>query len=295
MRPKSVNLRKILIICGSLVVAGGAFVYLKAQNQAQTANVAPVAPVEAPIAGVKVLVAKKDLAIGERINAESLSWAEFPNASLGNLFITEASAPDSIKFYTNAIVKNAMVAGEPVIATKLVAANGKTSLMAAIITPGMRATSVNVSPDSSVAGFILPDSRVDIILTRAIQFTTDGQQHNKTVASTILENVRVLAIDQKVAPEKDVNAISGATATVELSSSDAEKLKQADSLGDISLVLRSYADGTGPTISRTNTIAMAQPRPERVNTQSPLSSGQPDPNSNTAAAAPAVKIYRGGQ
>jgi pilus assembly protein CpaB len=302
-----VNVRQIGIIGGALIVAGGAFLWMRGQanvNQpTAVAAVAAVAPSKA-----QVLVAAKDLMVGERITTESLKWQDWPEAGAANVaFFVQSKAPDSIKAFENGVVRQEMVSGEPVTAKKIVAVDAATSSMAALLTPGMRATSVVITPDSSVAGFVLPNDRVDVVLTRELQVQANGQTRAQTVSDTILENVRVLAIDQSVAQVKDQKALSGSTATVELTSEDAEKLRLADKLGDISFMLRGYADAAGPTLARVDSAAMAQPLPEAMpkagSTAAPRAPEVPtpaaptprSPNNQTADNGSAVKVYRGGQ
>jgi pilus assembly protein CpaB len=305
-----VNVRQVAIIGGALIVAGGAFLWMRTQaasNQpVSTATaVAAVSPSKA-----QVLVASKDLLVGERITADSLKWMDWPEAGAANVaFFVQSKAPDSLKSFENGIVRQEMVSGEPVTAKKIVAVGAAVSSMAALLTPGMRATAVIITPDSSVAGFVLPNDRVDVVLTRELQVQANGQTRAQTVSDTILENVRVLAIDQAVAQVKDQKALAGSTATLELTAQDAEKLRLADKLGDISLMLRGYADAAGPTLARLDSAAMAQPLPEAQvqakaqSTSAPKAPEIPTPQS-TAPRPPitqtvdngsSVKVYRGGQ
>jgi pilus assembly protein CpaB len=167
----------------------------------------------------------------------------------------------------------------------------------------MRATAFAIAPDSAVAGFILPNDRVDVVLTRELQIAEGGVTAPRVVSSTVLENVRVLAIDQNLNQSNESSSMTGATATVELTAEDAEKLRLADRLGDLSLLLRSYADNAGPTLARVDSPAFVQPRPVSAQaapapaavptTNAPVgASASPRPPADTAAA---VKIYRGGQ
>lgn len=306
------NVRQIGIIGGALIIAAGAFMWMRSQSSANQ-QIASSAKTSAPVPSkAQVLVAKKDLLVGERITTESIGWQDWPETGAANVaFFVQAKAPDSIKAFENGIVRQEMVAGEPVTAKKIVAVNAETSSMAALVTPGMRATAVVITPDSSVAGFVLPNDRVDIVLTRELQIQANGQTRSQTVSATILENVRVLAIDQSVAQVKDQKAMAGSTATVELTANDAEKLRLADKLGDISLMLRGYADAAGPTLARVDSAAMAQPLPEAARTNSSGTSRSPETSSaptqmptpisapraptQSADAASTVKVYRGGQ
>jgi pilus assembly protein CpaB len=130
-----------------------------------------------------------------------------------------------------------LVAGEPVTAQKVIKADGA-GFMAAMLTPGMRAVGVKMTTERGAGGFILPNDRVDVIMTRKA-----GNDGGVTAysAATVLENVRVLAIDQTSQEEGDSKSIVGKTATLELSGSQAETLALAEAMGDLSLSLRSLA------------------------------------------------------
>jgi pilus assembly protein CpaB len=242
----------------------------------------------------KVLVARREMNIGDRIIADSVGWADWPLSGVSASFITQQNAPKALEDYANAVIRLPLVIGEPITTSKVVRVNAPTSAMVALVTPGMRATAVTITAEAGVAGFILPDNRVDVILTRAITAQSNGQNFTRTVSSTIFENVRVLAIDQNMATAKDQRAITGTTATLELSVGDAEKLRTADSLGDISLALRGYSDATGTTVSRTDALALLQPiLPSGAVARGP-NSPQAGPG-GPSDAAKSVKIYRGGQ
>jgi pilus assembly protein CpaB len=305
-----VNVRQIAIIGGALIIAGGAFMWMRGQaGSNQPVSTAAIQPVAA--SKTQVLVAKRELMVGERITTDSLGWQDWPNTGTTSVaFFVQSKTPDALKSFENAIVRQEMVSGEPVTDKKIVAVGATTSSMAALLTPGMRATAVAITPDSSVAGFVLPNDRVDIVLTRELQIQANGQTRAQTVTSTILENVRILAIDQAVAQTKDQKSMAGSTATVELTATDAEKLRLADKLGDISLMLRGYADAAGPTLARVDSPVMAQPLPEappkpapapaRPSDAAPLPiPGAPATTPKTgpqqSADASSVKVYRGGQ
>jgi pilus assembly protein CpaB len=300
-----VNVRQIAIVGAALVLAIGAFVWLRSTAVSREAG--PVTATAAPVpTGVQVLVAKRDLAVGERITADAVGWTDWPQASANQSFYLKSAAPNAAEELVNGVVRVAMVTGEPLTSQKVVVAGTTSSTMAALVTPGMRATAVAISPESAVAGFILPNDRVDIVLTREVNSTINGQQVTRSVSSTVLDNVRVLAIDQAMSQAKDASSMAGSTATLELSQEDAEKLRLADKLGDISLALRSYADAGGPTMARLDSAAMAQPAPPPQQNTSATAPQSPGPNGqvmNTEAPRPTpgqnpvpeVKVYRGGQ
>jgi pilus assembly protein CpaB len=291
---RSVNIRQVSIIGGALLVAGGAFFWMRSQS-ANPQVVQPAQVVEAKVETVNVLVAKRDMVVGERISPSSLGWEAYtPTSAATPGFFLQSKNPKAIEDFTNGIVRQAMVKGEPVLASKIVDVDAKTGAMAALLTPGMRAVSFPISPETAVAGFVLPNDRVDILLTREVQYMANGQSQSKVVSASILENVRVLAIDQTITQDKDKTTLPGGVATVELSASDAEKVRLAHKLGDLSVILRGYADAGGSTFAAGDTDVMSQ----RAGIGQ---SGDPKPPSSTptmqqAQAIPtAVKVYRGGQ
>ncbi len=150
--------------------------------------------------------------------------------------------------YVGSVVREPILAGEPIVPRKIVRA-GDSGYLAAYLEPGMRAMAVRVSVETAAGGFILPGDRVDVLLTRQNDLgnLAGVTQQAKFTASTVMRNVKVLAIDQTTQAAEDEQAVVGATATLELGSADAEALALAKSEGDLSLVLRSYADTGGPS------------------------------------------------
>jgi pilus assembly protein CpaB len=114
--------------------------------------------------------------------------------------------------------------------------------MAAILPTGMRAVSTQISPETGAGGFILPNDRVDVILTRRdkdIDKSGDGR-----VSETVLTNIRVLAIDQNVEEKNGQKVVVGKTATLELTPAQVETLTVSQQLGTLSLALRSITDAS---------------------------------------------------
>ena len=145
------------------------------------------------------------------------------------------------------IVRYPFVAGEPIREQKLVKANGS-GFMAAILPTGMRAVSTEISPETGAGGFILPNDRVDVILSRR-EKNPDQNNGEAAVSETILTNIRVLAIDQTPREKEGQNTVLGKTATLELKPEQAEALARARQTGTLSLALRSLADANTPVAS----------------------------------------------
>ncbi|MEM8811504.1 MAG: Flp pilus assembly protein CpaB, partial [Pseudomonadota bacterium] len=135
--------------------------------------------------------------------------------------------------------RSPFLSGEPIKKSKLVKSDQ--GFMSAILPQGMRAIAVEVRAASTAGGFILPNDRVDVILTR--EAPAEVLTGDTFISETILENIRVLAIDQTLDEEEDEKVVvAQETATLELSQVQAEIVVQAQQTGSISLALRSIKD-----------------------------------------------------
>jgi pilus assembly protein CpaB len=120
--------------------------------------------------------------------------------------------------------------------------------MAAVLTPGSRAISVAVNPTSGISGFVLPGDRVDLVLTHAIKSDSGGSGGDKPerhASETILSDLRVLAIGQKIQEAKNGETITAGTATLEVTPKQVEVIAVAIELGKLSLSLRSLGKTEG--------------------------------------------------
>jgi pilus assembly protein CpaB len=228
-----------LVVLGVAVAAGGIAAYLAAGSKAPAPP--PPAPVVAPLATVDVLVAKADLTRGQVIAEQDIGWQTWPADAANSSFIKKSDQPDGIKTFSGAIVRVSMLAGDPVRGPYVVMAKGS-GFMAAVLPKGMRAVAVDISPETGAGGFILPDDRVDVLLTRRDKAAEKATGVEKFVSDTILRNVKVLAVDQAVDEKGDTKVAIGKTATLELTESQAETLQLSKQLGTISLTLRSILD-----------------------------------------------------
>jgi pilus assembly protein CpaB len=193
---------------------------------------------------VPVLVAAKDLEVGEKLIAGTIIWKDWPQDNVLDSMITKDEKPDADQSLAEFRAIVPMFEGETVIEKKLV--DPKTGgFMSAVLPKGMRAISVAISDRSSAGGFILPNDRVDVILTRKI--TTPGSSAPIVKSETVISNVRVLAVNQtfKKAKEGEEIAIKGETATLEMTMSQAEVVARVESEGELSLALRSIAESEG--------------------------------------------------
>jgi pilus assembly protein CpaB len=195
---------------------------------------------------VNVLVAGKDLQMGDKLT-DALTWKAWPKDNLLDSMITQDAKPDAMKDYAGGRARLPIYANEPILEKKILLPSNA-GFMAAILPKGMRAISVAISSRSSAGGFILPNDRVDVILTRK---TTDKKSGQPVAHSeTVLSNVRVLAVNQIFKQAEDGGQVAvdkGETATLELSPDESEAIAQAESSGELSLALRALAENEGKT------------------------------------------------
>ena len=227
-----------LVVLTVAVAAGGVAAMLAGRSDPPPA---PPPEEKAKLATVDVLVAKADIGLGQSVSPQDLQWQTWPaDATTGN-FIRKSERPDAIESLSGSIARAPFVAGEPVREAKLVNAKGS-GFMAAILPTGMRAISTEISPETGAGGFILPNDRVDLILTRRDREAEKATGTEVHTSETILSNIRVLAIDQTVEEKNGQKVVVGKTATLELASHQTETLALARQLGTISLALRSITD-----------------------------------------------------
>ena len=201
---------------------------------------APKQVVKKEIDTVKVLVAKAAIGFGDAFRASDFSWQTWPKEAAAAGYITDSSKPNAVQEYTGAIARASFLAGEPIKPAKI-AKPGDGGVMAAILPAGMRAVATKISEESAAGNFILPGDRVDVMVTRK-QRSTNGRG-DEQVSETLFRNIRVLAIGQEL-DQKDggKKSITGKTATLELTSTQAETLALNNSVGEVSLSLRSLED-----------------------------------------------------
>lgn len=241
------NLARILVLIVALG-AGGAAAFLAMnlinQEPAPVETVVQVAEPQPPaIETDEVLVAVRDLTLGTVIEPSDLAWRAWPRSGIAGTYILRSQLSDGLADIAGTIARGTFFAGEPITLAKLARTDG--GLLSAMLPAGMRAIALVISTDTSAGGFILPNDRVDIIMTRRAQNFDDGGE--RFITETILSNIRVLAIDQAIAEQDGRAVVIGRTATLELTPQQAEILTVAQQLSDrLTLSLRSLADANAP-------------------------------------------------
>src|SRR5476649_510330 len=205
-----------IVVLGIALSAGAVAAYL-----ASGADKAVVPEPIAQLPTVDVLVAKSDIGLGQAVGPDDVQWQTWPAATASNNFIRRTDRPDATAQIAGSIARSPFIAGEPIREPKLVKANGS-GFMAAILPAGMRAISTEISPETGAGGFILPNDRVDVILSKRQKNVTTGK--DIVTSEIILPNIRVLAIDQAPREKDGQNSVVGKTATLELKPSQAEAL-----------------------------------------------------------------------
>lgn len=234
--------RKIVLLVGALFIAAiAAFLArtLIIGSAAPTATAAVVAPVDGP----EVLVATRALPVGTILDATALKFQPWPKELIDNAYYLKKDT--DLKGLQGTVVRNAITAGQPVTQGALVKP-GDRGFLAAALGPGMRAVTVPVQTNSAVAGFVFPGDRIDLMLTQSVSGGGDGPPLK--VTETVLRNLRVLATDQRtdnlVGEDGKTQVRTFSSVTVEATPKLAEQISVAQTLGSLSLALRSIADNS---------------------------------------------------
>lgn len=237
--------RKVILLVGALIVAGITAFMARALMLGSAAPQA-VASVNAPqvVDGPEVLVATKALPVGTILDATSLRYQPWPKDLVENVYFIKKPGFDP-KSLAGTVVRNAITAGQPLTNGALVKP-GDRGFLAAALGPGMRAVTVPVQATTSVAGFVFPGDRIDLILTQSVSGGGDGPPLK--AAETIMRNLRVLATDQRtdnIAGEDGKTQVrTFSNVTIEATPKIAEQIAVAQTLGSLSLSLRSIADNS---------------------------------------------------
>lgn len=234
---------RIAIIIVAVAAALGAALLAKGMvgGKKQVAEQRPAVEIH------KVLVADVDISVGREVKSGMLRWQDWPKSAISPRFITSNRNPKAKADFVGSTARAEVIAGEPILSGKLVKP-GDSGFMAAILPAGVRAISVEIKPVTVAGGFILPNDRVDVIVTRRER--GNGGSSETHISETVLTNVRVLAIGHLLQngksgssdDSKEGQTATGDTATLALKPAHAERLALAEARGDISLVLRSMAD-----------------------------------------------------
>lgn len=226
-------LRGMIFLVALLAGGGAAWVSVGASGAVPAAT--GLLDADPAVQATEVLVAATDLAPGSLVDPTTVRWQPWPREALNEAFITRDLRPDAVQAMSGLVVRDGLIAGEPIHDAKLAA--GDAGALSVILSSGKRAVAVRISAENSAGGFVLPNDRVDVLLTTSRQ---DATGQNGVMSRVILKNVKVLAVDQTIDGTSD--AVVGKTATLELTPAEVEIVTAAEVSGAVSLALRALAD-----------------------------------------------------
>lgn len=234
------DVKKLVLLIGALVIAAVTAVMARNMFTGAPAPVAVAAPA-VPV-GPEVLVATRALPVGTIIDAEALKFQMWPQGLVQPAYFIKGEGAVNPADLIGTVVRNEITAGQPLTQGALIKP-GERGFLAAALGPGMRAITVSVSATSGVNGFVFPGDRVDLVLTQEVGGGGEGAALK--ASETILRNVRVLATDQRLSAQDETGKAvvkSVSTVTLETTPKIAEKIAVAQTIGQLSLSLRSIAD-----------------------------------------------------
>jgi len=199
-------------------------------------QIGPTEAAKQPI--TKILVATHGLAAGQFLKPDDMQWQAWPDSGLSSSYILEGSRP--ITDLVGSVVRASIGTGEPVTDDRLIK-KGDRGFLSAIMAPGTRAVTVQLQQNAGLGGLVLPGDHVDVLLTAAIPSSVPNQPERRA-SETVLEDIRVIAIDQKMS-DMSSETVMAHSATLEVTPKQAEILALVTDMGKLSLTLRAIADG----------------------------------------------------
>lgn len=297
--------RTVILLLVALVLAGGTTLMARSWLASQRATAKTEAtPIAVPTPSKSILIVRTSIQRGQILRPDDFAWQPWPEGGIDRNYILLGSR--SPETYTGWVARQPIAAGEPLIDSKIVAP-GNRGFLAAVLHAGMRAVSVPVTLTSGISGFVFPGDQVDLLVTYSVQdrpapgqTTPAGPLMDHKISETVLRNVRVIAIDQKL-DSKPGEATVAKTATFEVTPKQSEIVALASEMGKLSLSLRSLVPGPNETAKEDATDlppgAPTSPLSETYTVDSDISpllhapDKAPKPGS---ADVPIVTILRGG-
>ncbi len=243
--------RNVLLVLGVFCILGSmAFGYMWFESQGAPPPAQREAAAPAPLARMSILTAGRHLPAGSLLQPEDIAWKEIGPEEIrpGNLVRGQVSESE----FLGASARRDFASGEPLVASDLLKLSDR-RFLAAVLKPGARAISISVDAAQSASGLILPGNHVDVILTQNLGEIA-GEGKRKVVAETILQDVRVIAVDQAINQQGKAQANAPLyfgelrvpkTVTLELTRRQAEMVFVAMQLGHLQLSVRPVDDAPG--------------------------------------------------
>src|SRR5580700_5655867 len=240
--------RTLILLVVALILAGGTTMMARVWLASQRSAPAEASPLAMPTPARSVLIARSTIQRGQLLKPDDLAWEPWPEGGIDkNYVVIGTKTPDA---FTGWVARQPISAGDPITDAKIIAP-GNRGFLAAVLRPGRRAVSVPVSTTSGISGFVFPGDQVDLIITYSIQEQPrPGQAQNgplldHKVSETVLRDVRVIAIDQKLDVKAGEANPNVKNATLEVTPKESEIIALASEMGKLSLSLRSLVPGPG--------------------------------------------------
>lgn len=234
----NLNMRTMMMVTVALFAAGATALLARGWLNAQRANMGSSQ-------GYEVLVAKADMPAGRFLRAQDLRWQGWPKGALAPTYIVQGKRkPEE---FAGAVVRHSLVAGQPITDATIVRP-GEQGFLAAVLEPGTRAVSIQVNAITGISGFVFPGDRVDMVLTHTVP--SRDRKAARHVSETVLEDIRVLAVDQKI-EDRNTKAAVAKTVTLQVTPKQVEAIGIINKIGRISLSLRPIAREEAPALAET--------------------------------------------
>lgn len=230
------NKNVLIVLAGGFIIAILVAVLVQASlgGKKQTADDGPK---------TQVLVAAKDLSLGKELAAGDLKWQTWPGNAFAGAIVRkdDMNAEEALK---GKLIQR-VSAGQPVLSSYTYK-EGRGNVVAATLEPGMRAVAIPVKANTMAGGFVTPGDYVDVILTYRVDVGRDAEEEVSALvrshaSETILENVRVVAVDQEASSEQEKAKVAK-TVTIAVDTKGAQKVVLASEMGDLTLSLRGIGD-----------------------------------------------------
>ena len=228
-----------LVLIGVAMVAalGAGFLMININNKPAPVVVKSDEPViTVPL--VDVLIATKEIPMGTALGEQNIKWVQWPKSGVRDSFILKDDRPEAFEEYAKTIARASFFAGEPIREEKIVRSDS--GYLSAILPAGKRAVAIRIAAETSAGGFILPNDHVDVVMS----YKNPDENDDSWLTETVLQNVRVLAIDQVIEEQDGEKSKVGNTATLELTAEQVEIITAAQKISGnkLNLALRSVED-----------------------------------------------------
>ncbi len=250
---------QLVLIAVALVAALGAgFLMMNMNSKPAPVIVQSNEPI-VTIPLVDVLTASKEIPMGTALGEKNIKWEQWPKNGIRDSFIVKGDRPEALKEYAKTIARTSFFAGEPIREQKIVRSDS--GYLSAILPAGKRAIAIRVAAETSAGGFILPNDHVDVVMS----YKNPDPSDNAWLTETVLQNVRILAIDQVIEEKDGEKSKVGNTATLELTAQQVEIITAAQKMAGnkLNLALRSVEDSEIESSDSGSHLLSSGPRRKR--------------------------------